>query len=91
MSLTSAQKLDIVNQYKRSDRDTGSTEVQVSLITARIKHLTEHFKVYPKDLHSRRGLQLLVSQRRRLLKYLKKSDLARYHVLIKELGLRDTN
>lgn len=91
MSLTSAQTLEIVDQFKQSERDTGSPEVQISLITARIKYLTDHFKLYPKDLHSRRGLQLLVSQRRKLLKYLKRTQSERYQNLIKNLGLRDTN
>ncbi|MBA2709122.1 MAG: 30S ribosomal protein S15 [Tatlockia sp.] len=90
MSLTSAQKAEIVNEYKRADNDTGSPEVQVSLITGRIKYLTEHFKINKKDFHSRRGLQELVNKRRKLLKYLKRNDQARYQTLIQNLGLRDS-
>lgn len=90
MSLTSAQKAEIVNQYKRADKDTGSSEVQVSLMTGRIKYLTDHFKANKKDFHSRRGLQELVNKRRKLLKYLKRTDQARYQTLIQSLGLRDS-
>jgi len=90
MSLTSAQKAEIVNEYKRADKDTGSPEVQVSLITGRIKYLTEHFKEHKKDFHSRRGLQSLVNKRRKLLKYLKSNDKSRYQTLIQSLGLRDS-
>jgi small subunit ribosomal protein S15 len=91
MSLNNIQTAEIINQYKQSTNDTGSSEVQVSLITARIKYLTEHFKIHRKDLHSRRGLQTLVNKRRKLLKYLKLKNTARYHVLIQSLGLRDSN
>jgi len=90
MSLTSAQKTEIVNKYKQSEKDTGSPEVQVSLMTGRITYLTEHFKVNKKDFHSRRGLQELVNKRRKLLKYLKRNDQARYTTLIQNLGLRDS-
>lgn len=90
MSLTSADKAAIVNEFKRADKDTGSPEVQVSLITSRIKYLTEHFKVNKKDFHSRRGLQSLVNKRRKLLKYLKSRDQARYQTLIQKLELRDS-
>lgn len=90
MSLTSVQKADIVNEFKRADQDTGSPEVQVSLMTGRIKYLTEHFKVHKKDFHSRRGLQELVNKRRKLLKYLKRNDQSRYSTLIQSLGLRDS-
>ncbi|MFI4962836.1 MAG: 30S ribosomal protein S15 [Legionellales bacterium] len=90
MSLTSADKAEIVNQYKRDEKDTGSPEVQVSLITGRIKYLTDHFKQNKKDFHSRRGLQELVNKRRKLLKYLKREDSARYKTLIQSLGLRDS-
>ncbi len=90
MSLTSVQKAEIVGQYKRADNDTGSCEVQVSLMTGRIKYLTEHFKINKKDFHSRRGLQALVNKRRKLLKYLKRTDHARYQTLIQSLGLRDS-
>lgn len=90
MALDSVQKAAIVNESKRSDRDTGSPEVQVSLMTGRIKYLTDHFKINPKDFHSRRGLQVLVNKRRKLLKYLKRNDQARYQQLIQQLGLRDS-
>lgn len=90
MSLTSAQKIEIINEYKRAEKDTGSPEVQVSLMTGRIKYLTEHFKSNKKDFHSRRGLQELVNKRRKLLKYLKKHDSVRYQTLIQNLGLRDS-
>ena len=90
MSLNSADKAAIVNEFKRADKDTGSPEVQVSLITGRIKYLTEHFKVNKKDFHSRRGLQELVNKRRKLLKYLKSNDKARYLTLIQKLELRDS-
>ncbi|ARG96411.1 30S ribosomal protein S15 [Legionella micdadei] len=90
MSLTSVQKAEIINEYKRAENDTGSPEVQVSLMTGRIKYLTEHFKDNKKDFHSRRGLQKLVNKRRKLLKYLKKNDQARYQTLIQNLGLRDS-
>ncbi|MBA2649417.1 MAG: 30S ribosomal protein S15 [Legionella sp.] len=90
MSLNSAEKAEIVNNYKRADTDTGSPEVQVSLITGRIKYLTDHFKQHKKDFHSRRGLQHLVNKRRKLLKYLKRNDQGRYQTLIQSLGLRDS-
>ena len=90
MALTSVQKAEIVTEFKRADKDTGSPEVQVSLITGRIKYLTEHFKKHKKDFHSRRGLQELVNKRRKLLKYLKRKDQARYITLIQSLGLRDS-
>lgn len=90
MSLNSADKAAIVNEFKRAEKDTGSPEVQVSLITGRIKYLTEHFKVNKKDFHSRRGLQELVNKRRKLLKYLKSNDKARYQTLIQKLELRDS-
>jgi small subunit ribosomal protein S15 len=90
MALTSVQKTAIVTEYKRAEGDTGSPEVQVSLMTGRIKYLTEHFKTHKKDFHSRLGLQKLVNKRRKLLKYLKKSDLSRYADLIRKLGLRDS-
>ena len=88
MALTKNIKSDIINSFKRGDADTGSPEVQVALITARIAYLAEHFKTHKKDHHSRRGLLKLVSRRRRLLDYLKRKDVNRYQELIKELGLR---
>ncbi len=82
------QKREIIEKYKTHEKDTGSPEVQIALLSERINHLTEHFKVHAKDFHSRRGLLKLVGQRRRLLDYLKKKDLERYRGLIKELGIR---
>lgn len=81
-------KIDIIKQYALSDGDTGSPEVQVALLTGRISHLTEHLQEHKHDHHSRRGLLLLVGQRRRLLNYLQKNDIERYRSLIERLGLR---
>ena len=78
----------VINEHKRGDNDTGSPEVQVALLTARIELLTEHFKTHKQDHHSRRGLLMLVNQRRRLLAYLKNKDQDRYKGLIERLGLR---
>ncbi|MBQ9608264.1 MAG: 30S ribosomal protein S15 [Lachnospiraceae bacterium] len=86
--ITTEQKKEIIEKYGRSEGDTGSPEVQVALLTARINDLNEHFKVHPKDHHSRRGLLKMVGQRRNLLAYLKSKDIERYRKLIEELGLR---
>jgi small subunit ribosomal protein S15 len=88
VSLTVERKREIVDRFGRSEGDTGSTEVQVALLTERINGLTEHLREHTKDHHSRRGLLMLVGQRRRLLDYLRRSDLDRYRTLIGELGLR---
>ena len=88
MSLQVAQKAQVVKTYQRAGNDTGSPEVQIALLTERINGLTEHFKSHVKDFHSRRGLLKMVSQRRKLLDYLKKVDEARYASLISRLGLR---
>lgn len=88
MSITKEEKFEIVKKFGQSDQDTGRTEVQVALITRRILDLTEHLKSHRDDHHSRRGLLKLVGQRRRLLNYLSKKDIARYRSLIKDLGLR---
>ncbi|GAB4186640.1 MAG: 30S ribosomal protein S15 [Wenzhouxiangellaceae bacterium] len=88
MPVTAEQKAQIVSDFQSAPGDTGSTEVQVALLTDRIKQLTEHFKTHKKDHHSRRGLLQLVNQRRSLLKYLKNKDLQRYQSLIERLGLR---
>ena len=82
------KKQNIIAEYGRGEGDTGSPEVQVAILTARINDLTDHFKSNPKDHHSRRGLLKMVGQRRGLLAYLKKSDIARYRALIEKLGLR---
>ena len=88
MSVSIAQKAQIVQQYQRAAGDTGSPEVQIALLTARINGLTDHFKQHVKDHHSRRGLLKLVSQRRKMLDYLKRKDNGKYHQLIEQLGLR---
>lgn len=92
MALAVEEKAEIIQQmrdrFELDPNDTGSTEIQVALLTARIKQLTEHFKTHKKDHHSRRGLLILVSQRRSLLDYIKSRNLTRYRELIKELGLR---
>jgi small subunit ribosomal protein S15 len=88
MTITAAQKSQIVNDYQRAKGDTGSPEVQVALMTARINYLTEHFKEHNKDHHSRRGLLRLVSRRRKLLDYLKSKNEAGYKELIQRLDLR---
>jgi small subunit ribosomal protein S15 len=88
MSLTVEAKREIVGKFGRDENDTGSTQVQVALLTARINHLTEHLREHKKDHHSRRGLLMLVGQRRRLLNYLQRHDLEGYRSLIRELGLR---
>lgn len=87
-ALNAEEKAKIVNDFQRAEGDTGSPEVQVALLTARIQHLTEHFNTHKHDHHSRRGLLKLVSQRRKLLDYLKRNDLGRYQDLIQRLGLR---
>jgi small subunit ribosomal protein S15 len=88
MSLTVDAKREIVTKFGKDESDTGSTSVQIALLSARIAELTEHLREHKKDHHSRRGLLMLVGQRRRLLNYLRRSDLDRYRELIKELGLR---
>ena len=88
MTLTVEAKREIVQKYGKSETDTGSPEVQIALLTARINHLTEHLRDHKSDHHSRRGLLMLVGQRRRLLNYLQRHQLGRYRALIGELGLR---
>jgi small subunit ribosomal protein S15 len=88
MSLTAEKKRELIDRYGRSEGDTGSTEVQVALLTERINELTEHLRSHTKDHHSRRGLLMLVGKRRRLLRYLESSDLERYRGLVADLGLR---
>jgi small subunit ribosomal protein S15 len=86
--LTPEAKKEIIEGFRTHAKDTGSPEVQIALLSNRIKYLTDHFKVHKKDHHSRRGLLKLVGQRRRLLNYLKKKDIQRYRQVIKELGIR---
>ncbi len=81
-------KQEIITKYGRNDQDTGSPEVQVALLTARINHLTEHLKMHKKDHHSRRGLLMLVGQRKGLLSYIKSNDIVKYRNLIADLGIR---
>jgi small subunit ribosomal protein S15 len=88
MALETEQKSAIIDKYRTHASDTGSPEVQVALLTERINGLTDHFKAHKKDHHSRRGLLMMVSQRKRLLEYLKRKDSSRYKNLIKGLGLR---
>ena len=88
MTLEVEQKQDIIAKYGKTPTDTGSPEVQVALLSARITYLTDHFKYHKKDHHSRRGLLKIVGQRRRLLKYIMKKDVANYRSLIADLGIR---
>jgi len=88
LALTKEAKLELIKKHGASDTDTGSTQVQVAMLTTRINQLTEHLRTHNKDHHSRRGLLKLVGQRRRFLNYLQKNDLEGYRALIKELGLR---
>lgn len=83
-----SKRKEIIDSYKLHDKDTGSPEVQIALLSARIEYLTEHFKSHKKDHHSRRGLLKLVGQRRRLLDYVKNKDVERYRTVIQRLGLR---
>ena len=88
MSITAERKQEVMKEYATSDGDTGSPEVQVAILTERIVNLTEHLKTHKKDFHSRRGLLIMVGQRRRLLDYMKRKSQTRYETLIKRLGLR---
>jgi small subunit ribosomal protein S15 len=86
--LTNKDKKKIIDKFKIHDKDTGSSKVQIALLTKRINDLTGHFKIHPKDHHSRRGLLKMVGQRRRFLSYIKRRDSSQYKTLIQELGLR---
>lgn len=86
--LVTEKKQEIINEFKKHESDTGSPEVQIAILTARITYLTEHFKTHKKDHHSRRGLLKLVGQRRRLLDYLKGKEVSRYKTVIERLGIR---
>ncbi len=88
MSLTKDKKAELVGQFGKTDGDTGSPEVQVALLTARINELTDHLRSHKKDHHSRRGLLMMVGRRRRLLRYLQRKDVERYRAIVAELGLR---
>ena len=89
MAVSKERKAELVAQYGADDKDSGSAEVQVALLTERIKGLTEHMKTHPKDFHTRRGLLMLVGKRRRLLSYIKARNIEDYRTLIKSLGIRD--
>ena len=88
MSITPEKKAELIKEFATKDGDTGSPEVQVAILTERIRNLTDHFKGHHKDNHSRRGLLMMVNKRRNLLAYLKKKDVERYNALIQKLGLR---
>ncbi len=88
MSITQEHKAQLIKEFSTKEGDTGSPEVQVAILTHRIKTLTEHLKIHKKDFHSRRGLLLMVGQRRRLLDYVKSKDVSRYQNLIERLGIR---
>jgi small subunit ribosomal protein S15 len=88
MSITAVRKTEVIKEYAKGENDTGSPEVQVAILTERITTLTDHFKAHVKDNHSRRGLLKMVSQRRQLLDYLKRTDEARYKTIIEKLGIR---
>jgi small subunit ribosomal protein S15 len=88
MSITAEKKQEIIKKFSNGDNDTGSVEVQCAILTERINNLTEHFKTNKKDVHSRRGLLIMVGRRKRLLQYLKSKDFNRYQKLVKDLGLR---
>ncbi|OGT37772.1 MAG: 30S ribosomal protein S15 [Gammaproteobacteria bacterium RIFCSPHIGHO2_12_FULL_37_14] len=89
MVLAATVKAQIVKPFRRSSNDTGSPEVQIALLTARINNLTEHLKIHQHDFHTRYGLTKLVSQRRKLMRYLKRKDLERYQIVVKDLDIRD--
>ena len=88
MSITTVRKNELIKEHRVHEKDTGSPEVQIAILTERIKNLTDHFKIHAKDHHSRRGLLMLVGQRRRLLEYLRSKELDRYRKITERLGLR---
>ena len=88
MAITAERKKELIGEYATQDGDTGSPEVQIALLTGRIRHLTEHLKAHKKDHATERGLLMLVGKRRRMLRYLERTDLERYRALVAELGLR---
>ena len=89
LSITKERTLELVKEYGKNEHDTGSAEVQIAILTERIRNLTEHLKVHKKDNHSRRGLMKLIGKRRGLLKYIKTRDINEYRALVKKLGIRD--
>ena len=88
-AITKERRAEIIKEFGKNEHDSGTAEVQVALLTERIRHLTEHVKVHKKDNHTRRGLLMLVGKRRRLLSYIKKNDIVKYRELIAKLGIRD--
>ena len=90
LSITKERTAELIKEYGKGEADSGSPEVQVAILTERIRNLTEHLKVHKKDNHSRRGLMMLLGKRRGLLKYIKNRDIEEYRALIKKLGIRDT-
>lgn len=88
MSITKEKKQEVISQFQKHDKDTGSPEIQIAILTSRINTLNEHFKKNPKDHHSRRGLLMMVGKRRRLLDYVAKKDIERYRKIVKDLNLR---
>ena len=88
MKMTKERKQEVINTFKRDENDTGSSEVQIALLTERINELTEHLKVHKKDNHSRRGLLMMVGKRRNLLNYLSQNDLPKYREIVEKLNLR---
>lgn len=89
MTISKEQKAELIKEYGKNEQDSGSPAVQVAILSARIRELTEHMKSHPKDFHTRRGLLMLVGKRRRLLSYIKRNDIEAYRSLIKSLGIRD--
>jgi small subunit ribosomal protein S15 len=89
MTISKERKAELIREYGKNEHDSGSAEVQVAILTDRIKELTEHMKTHKKDYHTRRGLLMLVGKRRRLLSYIKKNDIDNYRQLIAKLGIRD--
>jgi small subunit ribosomal protein S15 len=89
MTISKERKAELIREYGKNEHDSGSAEVQVAILTDRIKELTEHMKTHKKDFHTRRGLLMLVGKRRRLLSYIKKNDIDNYRQLIAKLGIRD--
>ncbi len=89
MTISKEQKAELIREYGKDEHDSGSAAVQVAILTARIRELTEHMKTHPKDFHTRRGLLMLVGKRRRLLSYIKNRDIQEYRSLIERLGIRD--
>ena len=89
MTISKERKAELIKEFGKSEQDSGSARVQVAILTARISELTEHMKSHPKDFHTRRGLLMLVGQRRRLLSYIKRNDVTEYRELIAKLGIRD--